>query len=565
MAWYDTIIEAGSTVGSWGYGAAQWFWSKLPDMATTTVKYTANTGFQAAEEALASRTAIPALIYHQPSRNIMEGVLYVATWDVLPMVAVNSTNTVLQDYLASLGFYYPLLVIDVVVKGYTFKKGVDALMHTMVLDTLGPVAFKDAKSVPNPESVCTREHCTIQRFSTGYLRLPLTLLTNDLLTGAVSYIPYVGYPASALVSAVCWGRYIVGVATPERCEKHKYFMQEHVLALGTTYKLWQYFLDMALQRTIGLPPYMAYRALQHLLVLMHVNFAFHMRTPLIKQNNATLPVDPVQLYELSIRFITDTVIAGLIKQIPRYFPTDPNAPPLISMATVLQTGTRCFKSDLEQERVFEPVSRLGIRQKLNPLFVPIVFQGFRVLINDKIISMYWVSLRQGAMDILELALKAEHSKVVKTATWAPKSTARAIKLITGMPKKIAEDVLLMTREEDFWNFIHAVYEWFKRHDLDKPVTWVAMPERLMLNNESKVIALPKAPAEPVLKPTDLECSRVEPANVDAPVCLIPKVKQKHEVDVTAPQFLFSTKKRRDKKAVSDEQSTPEFKVTENYF
>ena len=46
-------------------------------------------------------------------------------------------------------------------------------------------------------------------------------------------------------------------------------------------------MDYGLENTIGIPPYLYYRALSHLLLLLHVEFATHTILPLVEPKDAT--------------------------------------------------------------------------------------------------------------------------------------------------------------------------------------------------------------------------------------------------------------------------------------
>jgi len=102
------------------------------------------------------------------------------------------------------------------------------------------------------------------------------------LTWAINKIPYVGPLTSEVLDIYFIGRYETRLVTPERCERHKAMMQESVLALGLSYKATTMLMDMCLNATTGMPPYLYYRTMRQLLLLLHVNVAAHMALPLVQ-------------------------------------------------------------------------------------------------------------------------------------------------------------------------------------------------------------------------------------------------------------------------------------------
>ncbi|WP_284498285.1 hypothetical protein [Legionella maioricensis] len=267
---------------------AKWIWNNA---IVGVFTYTANTAFQLLEQGLALRKAVPTLVKNPEARKIVRGMAHVLVYDVLPLVSLNAINNQVQGYfqedqdeMTGLSpysvFLTGLTLVNYTVVAFTWRQGAQASVRILLLDSLGPPAFNSNK-ITRPPSLCTELKCTVKREVKGWGREPLVLLGNDLLTAGISYVPYLGPPVSRVLSVYFIGRYITRLTTPERCERHKAMMQESVLALGLGYEATTMIMDAFLDATIGMPPFLYYRVMRHLLLLLHVNVAAHMTLPLV--------------------------------------------------------------------------------------------------------------------------------------------------------------------------------------------------------------------------------------------------------------------------------------------
>jgi hypothetical protein len=357
----------------------------------------------------------------------------------------------------------------------------------------------------------------VKREVKGWAREPLVLLGNDLLTAGISYITYVGPPVSRVLSVYFIGRYITRLTTPERCERHKAMMQESVLALGLGYEATTMIMNAFLEATIGMPPFLYYRVMRHLLLLLHVNVAAHMTLPLVSPKEATVYMDPLNIYERISRFIADVIFAGLKDRIPKDFKLEEGAKPLISLSTGLKFTTKVLRSDLESERDLTPPGFFKrSTNTLKPWVLPPMFRDATSFVNDTIVAEHWLVLREGAIAVVEImgsvgkvnvvptttAIKeiVQHmftkskaetlaKTAVLTASWTPAFTAKTLNYKWGVPKLITRVTLRLSRKEDFWDLADALQAWFERHNIAFKVKLVDSPQVPLLG-EKKIAPLP---------------------------------------------------------------------------
>lgn len=550
MSWWSSVVNGVVTVGT-GIGTGlKWVWdnASLSRVTKGVLTYSVNTGVQALKQVVALRKAIPALINKSESRKILDGMAYVAVYDVLPIVSLNFVNNTLQTYCRSTPYVWPILtLVDWGVTGYTWRQGAQSFIRITALDALGPPAFHANSSRP-PVSLCLERNCNTKRRMKGILREPFVLIANDLFVGAISNIPYVGYPVSRVLRVFFNGRYITRLATPELCERHKFqfMMQESILELGLAYEANKMLMDYVLELTIGMPPYLYYRTMSHLLLLFHVNLAAHLKLPLIKPENATLPIDPLNIYEGVCRFIADVVFAGLVKRVPIDFQFDRNAKPLIPLTPTLRLATRLLKSDLEIEQQITPGFFNKATRKMKVWVLPPILQGADGLINDPILAKYWPTLRQGAISSIGVIQSASKARTTATLAWAPKTVATALYLIVGVPKKVTKILLMLSQEEEFLNLADALKAWFERHNVRCEVVLVkALPPSAITLHGDRLIEVPKQVNTTPL----LSAAELLPVTTDSDVVAVRpeelvSVKSKEIITTSAnPASLFTTRRR----------------------
>jgi hypothetical protein len=503
MSWWSSVVDGVSSFGSGVKNTAKWLWNNasLSKITVGAVTYTANTTFQLLEQGLALRKAVPTLINNPEARKVVNGMAYIVVNDVLPLLALNYANNTVQGYFREghqddpwlapyTAFLSALTLVNYGVKAYTMRQGAQSFVRITILDAVGPAAFNSNK-IEHPPSLCSDLDCNYKRKLKGMGREPLILMANDALTSAISYIPYVGMPASQVLRVYFNGRYITRLATPERCERHKAMMQESVLALGLGFEASSMLMDYLLEATTGIPPFLYHRTMRHLLLLMHVNLAAHMTIPLVEDKDATLPADPLNIYERICRFIADVIFSGLVKRVPIDFKPEKGAPPLIPLSPTLQLGTRVLNSDLERENKDIPGWIKRVTSEASQWVLPPIFQGSDGLINDPIVNMYWPKIRQGGISAVEFVQSVGKTKTVATLAWAPKSVATALNIKFGIPKKLTRIVLMLTQEKDFWDFAEAMKRWFERHNIKCDVALVAENNVLILHGERPLIAVPE--------------------------------------------------------------------------
>lgn len=478
--------------------------------------------------------------------------------DFLPAVAVDFTNNVVQSYFRygynkDIAWYAPyalflsgLTLVDYLVTGYGWRQGAQTLAHAAVLDSLGPSAFNSNKKTL-PPSICDKLDCNYKRKIKGWGREPLILMGNDALTYGVSLIPYVGKPLSTVLRVYFNGRYIIRLTTPELCERHKYLAMkpESVLGFGLTSEATNLLMDKILESTVGIPPYLYYRALRHLLMLSHVNVAAHMTLPQMDPKTSSPYSDPFNVYERVNRLLVDIVFDGAMKRIPIDFKPDKDAEPLIPLSPALQFGTMVLNMDLEQEKKAKPSFFKKAVDKAFVFVVPSIFRGPDGLINDPIVFMYWPTIRSGAISAAELVEGVGKTKTMATLAWAPKTVAAAVNLKFGIPKKVTRFVLMLSKEEDFWNLVTAFKLWFERHNI-KGEAKVITGSNLALNGITLLEPTPP-PSDKVaiVSQQQLVTEKEDAKSVVPANSLVPDKPQTQIVlTVISPDNLFVTRKRR---------------------
>lgn len=527
-----------------------WVWNKTP--ITQAVGYVINTGFYVVEQVLALREAVPAVVT-PPVMKIVKGTGNILYYDVAPVVAAHCVNYGIQTYLrpadpsgmlASYLIQPTLTLIDYTTWGFTYRQAPKLAIHTFALVSMGPAAFNEYKwklSEP-PPTLCKEEECNFKRKFKGTLREPLTLALNDLVLWVVSNLPYGGKQLSWVLAVFFYGEYITRMATPERCERHKAMKSQSVLSLGAVYTGLSLLMDYGLDSTVGMPPYLYLRTLHHLLLLAHINLASHMNLPLVKTTKDTISLDPFVIYDRSKRFMVDVVFAGLMKRIPIDFKPPEGSKPFIPLSTVFKFLTKVLKSDLEQVQVTQP----GFFKKATRILIPNMFLSPKNAVNDPVIKQFWPDIRSDLLYILEIV---ESTKPVKSLTTAPKAIASTVKYTLpvvlnfrfGLPIKLSEFLLSLSKKEDFWDFVSELKLWLERNNLSNEVILAKGNSKVGvgLHEHGRIIELPIEPQAITLPPAeDLKAVRT-PTIADAKRLAFQKPPQ----TVVTAHSLFSTKDR----------------------
>ncbi|CAM2874436.1 Uncharacterised protein [Legionella steigerwaltii] len=538
--WTDSAKSLGN--------GATWIWNNVP--IKQTVGYVANTTFYVFEQVLALREAIPAVVT-PPVLKVVKGTGNILLYDVLPVVAAQGVNYGIQTYLrpadptgmlASYAVLPSLTLIDYITWGFTYRQAPKLVVHTFALDAVGSSAFNEYKwkLTQPPQTLCKEEECNFKRKFKGTLREPIVLAFNDLVLWAISHLPY-GEQLSFILSVIFYGEYITRMATPERCERHKAMKSESILSLGLIYTLLSMAMDYGFESTVGTPPYLYLRTLRHLLLLGHINVASHMSLPLVRTPKNTIPLDPLVIYDRTKRFIVDVVFAGLQKRVPIDFKPPPGAKPFIPLSTVFKFLTKVLDSDLETVQVAQP----GFFKKAARVVIPNMFLSPKNAVNDPVIKQFWPEIRSDLLYILEIV---ESAKPVKSLTTAPTAIASTVKYTLpvvlnyrfGLPIKLSEFLLSLSKKEDFWDFVTALTMWLQRNNVSYEVVLAKGNSKVGvgLHESNRIIELPPETPVKALPPAD-ELKTVRTPTIADAKRLIP---QKPPTVVTA-NSLFSTKQR----------------------
>ncbi|KTD00588.1 hypothetical protein OQJ19_06465 [Fluoribacter gormanii] len=544
MNWWTSVVDGTKSLGD----GATWVWNNA---IKQTVGYAANTAFYVAEQVLALREAIPAVVT-PPVMKIVKGGGNILVHDVLPVVGAHYANNSIQNYLrpedptgmlASYMVAPTLTLINYAVWGFTYRQASKVVVHTLALDALGSSAFNEhkAKLNPLPPTLCgeKEEDCNFKRKFKGSLREPIVLAVNDfVLLGISKFVPY-GEQVAWILGIFFYGEYITRMATPERCERHKAMKSESILSLGLAYTATSALMDYALESTVGMPPYLYLRTLRHLLLLAHINVASHMTLPLVRSAKDTIPIDPLVIYDRTKRFAVDVVFAGLMQRIPIDFKPPPGAKPFIPLSTVFKFLTKVLESDLEQVKPAPP----GFFKKTTNYLLPSMFHSPKNAVNDPVIKEFWPDIRSDLLYIIEIV---EATKPVKSLTTAPTAIASTVKYTLpvvlnyrfGLPIKLSEFLLSLSKKEDFWDFVTALRLWIERNNVSYAVNLAKGTRSTGLHESNRIIELPEEPKTQVV-PSANELKTPKTPTVTEARQLIPS---KTMTGVTA-NSLFSTKQR----------------------
>ncbi len=555
MSWWTSLKEKASAAGNGIVGGAQWFWNNatVANVSSSLFKFTVNTTFHILEQGLALRKAVPTLIYNEQARKVINGMTYVVVHDVLPVVALNTLNSSVQNYFRN-GYEeneasaaYSLLVSvltlgNYLVTAYTWRRGTETFVRVAVLDAFAPAAFNSNRTIM-PPSLCDELECNTQRKLKGAGRELGILWANEALIGGISYLPYVGTPVSKALTVVNNGRYI-NRSVASGCERHKYMEQEFVLALGLTYELASWLMDKGLDATTGPIPYLYLRTLRHILLALSVNLAAHMSLPVVLPKDATI-IDPFYYYERSWRFLIDVFWAGLLKRVPIDFKPIPGEAPFLPLSTALQLGTRIFNSDLEREG---GTNSYPLARKIKDLIIPPMFRTAYDFPKDPVLAEYWPAIREGAIGIFSAVETHGKTNLVATMAWSPKSAAFILDLKFGIPGKLTKIVLMLSEEKDFWALTHAIRGWFERHPSTTEIRLVQPKTPLLALRDDKPLALPLPislePTQTVAAAEQLLSEKPRPPLVEEDVLRLRPVRKAPTVSVDNPLMFMSTRRRR---------------------
>lgn len=189
MSWWTSVGDG-----------ATWVWNNA---VKQTVGYAANTAFYVAEQVLALRGAIPAVVT-PPVMKIVNGAGNILLYDVMPVVGVYYANNTIQNYLrptdptgmvASYLVVPTLTLMNYAAWGYTYRQAPKLIAHTLALDVLGSSYINEHKGklTTPPPTICgdAEEDCNFKRKFKGSLREPLVLAFNDLVLWGISKsLPY---------------------------------------------------------------------------------------------------------------------------------------------------------------------------------------------------------------------------------------------------------------------------------------------------------------------------------------------------------------------------------------
>ena len=137
-----------------------WNNNQIGKIGQGTLKFTFNTVANLFDQIGKLPRVAYSLTYHQPSRQITNSLNYIVIHDLLPMILVNSINTLLQDayrseneeeqgYFSSAYFLSSALAtLHYAVNLYTVRQGLQMTTRTMLVALSAPDAFNQINPRP---------------------------------------------------------------------------------------------------------------------------------------------------------------------------------------------------------------------------------------------------------------------------------------------------------------------------------------------------------------------------------------------------------------------------------
>lgn len=279
-------------------------WTSLVKGGRTGLTYTANVLTDGLSAIIALRHAIPALATPEPKK-ILRAALHVTTHKIIPLILLNYINAQIQAYAHtdhgegednSAWYYLNMLsafaAIDWAVWGVTNWAATELVVETLIIDTMAPAAFNDHKRklLPSPDSPCVQERCNFKRRMKGDMSETLILFILFSTIALIRFLPSRGELIYRLASVLGSGTLIMRSGKLEACSRHRTTHSETVLVLGAFYTASNMLIDRLLEETVGMPPFLIYRTIQHFLLLWWVNTAAHMNMRYVASGTGTLPL-----------------------------------------------------------------------------------------------------------------------------------------------------------------------------------------------------------------------------------------------------------------------------------
>lgn len=566
MGWWTTIVEKTQAATDTITKGAKWIWDWTYSPLATATNFVASTLTSVLEQGIALKKSVPALASPQ-SAKIAKAAAAITVYHIMPLIVLNVTNNYVQATLRT-GYsddeehntLYNSLAISAStmlnwgVWAYTTQRSTHMLAQTLAVDTMGAAAFNTAKEVDKEQSPCELEGCNFKRRMKGSFREFFVLFLYDLLTGGVSYIPQYGNTMALLLKIGFSGDIIARGATIERCERHRTTDPATVWSLGLVYALTEMLIDRGLESTVGIPPYLVHRTMRHLLLLLFINNATHMKINYVAPGKGSLPIDPIIAYGKASGILADILITGSKEQISKLFQPRPNQEPIISVPAVLKKLTKALNSDLE--KISQP--KPGFFKSVAKKAVPAIYYNSKAAVNDPVISIFWPDIQELALDVIDIVEKAgiplakiSSTDVPLVATAVRKALPELLYQRYGISQQVTGFLINLCKDEDFWSFMLALKQWLIRHDLrERPP--------LALASAIQLASLHDASAPPVPNETEENS-----AKTPLPIKVILNLEESRGKRTLNPLLFNRVGKRQEKEASNLIVQTNVFQ--DNYF
>ncbi len=530
-------------------------WSSLVKGTRTALTYTANVLTDGLSAVIALRHAIPALTTPEPKK-ILRATLHVTTHKILPLILLHYVNSQLQTYAHTgqeddennsawydLNMLSAITAIDWAVWGVTHWAATELVVETLIIDTMAPAAFNDHKKLlpPSPDSPCVQQECNFKRRIKGDISETLILFLLFSMITSIRSLPYGGELMHRIASILSSGTLIMRSGKLDACSRHRTTHSETVLVLGAFYTTSNILIDKILDATIGMPPFLVYRTIQHFLLLWWINTAAHMHMPYVAPGTGTLPFDPIERFESAMREGTDILFAGITDKTIKLLKPVPGSPPYISLPLILKKITDALNHDRQPKQLLHEKHGGPIRFFRSQM--PPIFRSTDQAITNPVVRIFWSDFQEFMSDILITVQKTSDplrkaSALPGVAMTVKKGLPEILFLQFGLPKKLTNFLITLNKEEDFRVFILALEQWFQWYKAceKKPLAEISSGQLAILTQGEHTASSIEAPTEnesAFLMPEEMGAAKT--AELD-PSDIPQKIAEKAEVSFGAELF-----------------------------
>lgn len=447
MGWWDRWTTVKETATGWG--TSIWNNASLSNAISGTFNFSYNTVASLLEQ-LPAGLRLLKIAPKPRARKLAKNLGRVAIEDVAPYIffayAYSLIEEMGQGYLKGYGDdenllsvktglqlgLYGLWAINMI---YSVRKKTQFTLRASLLTIEAASMFNQEKE-HLPMTLCVDEKCSTLRFLKGSIRDLIEYWATNAAIYFVGFVPVAGGKLAAAFSVYHNGRYVMTTMCPKLCAPHQaeYLREYSELALAhgiTHYVLTQYISSMIAQYS-GVPAYYYETIVQQILLILQIGIASQITLPPpVKKSQRQIP-DPIASYQKIIGISVNIVGSGIREQLPNLLKGNE---PMVPWEKV---------PDYLYDFWFHPAV-----EWIKFFIVPRMLRNLDKFSNDPAIR--WDELRTVLLDALGNVQTVSEDTLVKTARWAPNTSAGMVSAIFGMPKPLIATILNLMNNAMFMN------------------------------------------------------------------------------------------------------------------